>query len=38
VQKLVNGIVGGMSYTIAPDMTTSSLSINNQSTSNSDLS
>ena len=29
VQKLANGIVGVMSYTVAPDVTTSSLAINN---------
>jgi hypothetical protein len=33
VQKLANGILGIMSYTVAPDVTTSSLSINNASTS-----
>ena len=38
VQKLANGIVGVMSYTVAPDVTTSSLAINNGSTSNSALS
>lgn len=38
VQKLANGIVGIMSYTVAPDVTTSSLSINNAATSNADLS
>jgi hypothetical protein len=38
VQKLANGIVGVMSYTVAPDVTTSSLAINNSGTSNSDLS
>ena len=38
VQKLANGIVGVMSYTVAPDVTTSSLAINNSGTSNSALS
>jgi hypothetical protein len=38
VQKLLNGVVGVMSYTVAPDVTTSSLSINNGATSRSDLS
>jgi hypothetical protein len=38
VQKLANGIVGVMSYTVAPDVTTSSLAINNSGTSSSDLS
>ena len=38
VQKLANGIVGVMSYTVAPDVTTSSLAINNSGTSNADLS
>jgi len=38
VQKLANGIVGIMSYTVAPDVTTSSLSINNNATSNAALS
>jgi hypothetical protein len=38
VQKLANGIVGVMSYTVAPDVTTSSLSINNSGTSNAGLS
>jgi hypothetical protein len=37
VQRLANGIVGVMSYTVAPDVTTSSLSINNGSTENSAL-
>src|SRR6478735_1182890 len=37
-QKLANGIVGVMSYTVAPDVTTSSLSINNSGASNADLS
>jgi len=37
VQKLANGIVGVMSYTVAPDVTTSSLAINNGSTSNAAL-
>ncbi|MDN3922275.1 autotransporter domain-containing protein [Roseateles violae] len=37
LQKLANGIVGIMSYTVAPDVTTSSLSINNAATSNSAL-
>jgi len=38
VQKLANGIVGVMSYTVAPDVTTSSLAINNSGTSNAGLS
>ena len=38
VQKLANGIVGIMSYTVAPDVTTSSLAIDNAATSSSDLS
>jgi hypothetical protein len=38
VQKLANGIVGVMSYTVAPDVTTSSLSITNSATSNASLS
>jgi len=38
VQKLANGIVGVMSYTVAPDVTTSSLAINNSGTSNAALS
>jgi hypothetical protein len=38
VQKLANGIVGVMSYTVAPDVTTSSLSISNSATSNASLS
>lgn len=38
VQKLANGVVGIMSYTVAPDVTTSSLAINNNATSNADLS
>ena len=38
VQKLANGIVGIMSYTVAPAVTTSSLAINNSGTSNADLS
>ncbi|HEY6512896.1 MAG TPA: hypothetical protein VI032_13005, partial [Burkholderiaceae bacterium] len=33
VQKLANGILGVMSYTVAPDVTTSSLSISNGATS-----
>jgi hypothetical protein len=37
VQKLANGIVGVMSYTVAPDVTTSSLSINNATTTNAGL-
>ncbi|HEX3140412.1 MAG TPA: autotransporter domain-containing protein, partial [Rhizobacter sp.] len=37
VQKLANGVLGIMSYTVAPDVTTSSLSVNNSSTSSSDL-
>jgi len=38
VQKLADGIVGVMSYTVAPDVTTSSLAINNSATSNAGLS
>lgn len=38
VQKLANGIVGIMSYTVAPDVTTSSLAVDNAATSNADLS
>jgi hypothetical protein len=38
VQKLANGILGIMSYTVAPDVTTSSLAINNEETSNASLS
>jgi hypothetical protein len=38
VQKLANGIVGIMSYTVAPDVTTSSLAIDNAATSSADLS
>ncbi len=38
VQKLANGIVGVMSYTVAPDVTTSSLSISNGSTGDAGLS
>ena len=37
LQKLANGVVGVMSYTVAPDVTTSSLSINNGGTSNAGL-
>jgi hypothetical protein len=37
VQKLANGVLGLMSYTVAPDVTTSSLAINNSATSNADL-
>jgi hypothetical protein len=37
LQRLANGIVGIMSYTVAPDVTTSSLSINNSATSNAAL-
>src|SRR5262245_13436191 len=37
VQKLANGIVGVMSYTVAPDVTTSSLSINSSATSDAGL-
>jgi len=33
VQKLANGILGVMSYTVAPDVTTSSLAISNGATS-----
>jgi hypothetical protein len=38
VQKLANGVLGIMSYTVAPDVTTSSLSIGSSSTSKVDLS
>ncbi len=38
VQKLANGVLGIMSYTVAPDVTTSSLAINNSATSSADLS
>jgi hypothetical protein len=38
VQKLLNGVVGVMSYTVAPDVTTSSLAIDNGATSKTDLS
>src|SRR5689334_10589852 len=37
VQKLANGIVGIMSYTVAPDVTTSSLAINSSGTSDAGL-
>jgi len=37
IQKLANGVVGLMSYTVAPDVTTSSLAINNSATSSADL-
>jgi hypothetical protein len=33
IQKLANGVLGIMSYTVAPDVTTSSLAINNSATS-----
>lgn len=38
VQKLANGILGVMSYTVAPDVTTSSLAINNGATSSPSMS
>ncbi len=38
VQKLANGILGVMSYTVAPDVTTSSLAVNNAATANPALS
>jgi hypothetical protein len=38
VQKLANGVVGVMSYTVAPDVTTSSLAISNNATSDASLS
>jgi hypothetical protein len=38
VQKLANGILGIMSYTVAPDVTTSSLAIGNAATSSPGLS
>jgi hypothetical protein len=34
VQKLANGILGLMSYTVAPDVTTSSMSVENATTAN----
>ena len=37
VQKLVNGVLGVMSYTVTPDVTTSSLAINNAATSTTNL-
>ena len=37
LQKLANGIVGIMSYTVAPDVTTSSLAITNSATSDAAL-
>jgi hypothetical protein len=37
VQKLANGILGVMSYTVAPDVTTSSLAIDNATASSTDL-
>jgi Autotransporter beta-domain len=37
VQELANGVLGLMSYTVAPDVTTSSLAINNSATSSADL-
>src|SRR6478672_9405475 len=37
VQRLANGVVGIMSYTVAPDVTTSSLSISNSGTSDAGL-
>jgi hypothetical protein len=38
VQKLANGILGVMSYTVAPDVTTSSLALSNAATANPSLS
>ena len=38
VQKLANGILGIMSYTVAPDVTTSSLAIGNAATASPGLS
>ena len=38
VQKLANGILGIMSYTVAPDVTTSSLSVSNAATASPGLS
>jgi hypothetical protein len=38
VQKLANGVLGIMSYTVAPDVTTSSLALNSAATSSTDLS
>lgn len=37
VQELANGILGLMSYMVAPDVTTGSLSIDNESTASADL-
>jgi hypothetical protein len=37
VQKLANGVLGIMSYTVAPDVTTSSLALNSSATSSTDL-
>jgi hypothetical protein len=37
LQKLANGVVGVMSYTVAPDVTTSSLAISNSATSDAAL-
>jgi hypothetical protein len=37
VQQLANGVLGVMSYMVAPDVTTGSLSIDNDSTANADL-
>ena len=34
LQRLANGVLGIMSYTVAPDVTTSSLSVQNAATSN----
>src|SRR5512137_2384931 len=34
VQRLANGVLGLMSYTVAPDVTTSSLSVQDAATSN----
>jgi hypothetical protein len=38
VQKLADGVLGIMSYTVAPDVTTSSLALNGSATSSTDLS
>ena len=37
VQKLANGVLGIMSYTVAPDVTTSSLAISNATKTSTDL-
>src|SRR4051794_4699302 len=37
VQKMANGVLGIMPYTVAPDVTTSSLAINNSTAATTDL-